>query len=86
MQPGDKVMCVDVNWVNPWWGGKERPVLGGVYTIRHIEETERALLLREIANPHFFGGGEYGFYQSHFRKLDDIPDKVSALAAKAGTV
>ncbi len=78
MKAGDRVMCVDVNWVNPWWGGKERPVLGGVYTVRHICK-EVSLVLNEIVNPVWRGGGEYAFYQSHFRKLDDIPDKMSVL-------
>ena len=82
MKAGDKVMCVDVNWVNPWWGGKKHPVLGGVYTIRYICEVA-SLVLNEIVNPLFRDRGEYAFYQSHFRKFDDIPDKVPTLAAEA---
>ncbi len=80
MNVGDKVMCVDVNW-GPRWGGVERPVLGGIYVIRGSRKTG-GLLLAGISNPIFSDGEEYGFFRWHFRKLDDIPDKVPALAAE----
>ena len=82
MKAGDRVMCVDVNWLSFLpeyaWCGEEHPVLGGVYTIRGIRKTG-GCLLGGIVNPLGDSGEECGFLQSHFRKLDDIPDKAPAL-------
>ena len=82
MKIGDRVMCVDVNWVDsPWyrWAGTNHPVLGGVYTVRGIRKPG-GLLLGGIVNPLWRDGEECGFLQWHFRKLDDIPDVAPALA------
>ena len=86
MKPGDKVMCVDVNWVPPLLS-KRKPVLGGVYVVRKVLIVRNSLLIEGLVNPcPGRPGVEHAFLQWHFRKLDDIPDKVPALAAKVGTI
>ena len=89
MKPGDKVMCVDVNWEHVGeWSGLYHPGLGLIYTIKRAyrdreDDGRPTVTLVEITNPLWRDGEESGFYQFHFRKLDDIPDKVPTLALQA---
>ncbi len=84
MKPGDKVMCVDVNWVPPLVN-TAYPMLGDVCTVRKVLIVRKSILIEGIVSPcPGRSGVEYAFYQWHFRKLDDIPDKVPTLAAEVG--
>ncbi len=84
MKVGDRVMCVDVNWIHSpgcAWAGENAPTLGSVHTIRDLCP-KRCLLLEAIVNPLDSDGLECCFYQSHFRKLGDIPAPTPALTAR----
>ena len=79
MKAGDRVMCVDVNWREPV-NSIIRPKLGLIYTVRcgRLGRKGPSVLLVGVTNPICFGTGrEYGFYALHFRKIDDIPDRVT---------
>ena len=61
-QVGQKVVCVDLrtrgDGLNPFYRGTMLPLLGAVYTVRHVFDAGRygydgegALLLAEVSNP-----------------------------------
>lgn len=70
---GQKVVCVDDTWVNPYWikNTPNKPLLGAVYTIRCIRAGRRgcSVLIEEISNPLHSSGIELGFYARRFRPL-----------------
>ena len=81
MKVGDKVMCVDANWAgDKYWGATRKPVLGGVYIVRNVRHYDYGcgIALAGMENPINPGtGNEFNFFAFHFRKLDDIPDRVN---------
>jgi hypothetical protein len=84
-QPGDRVICVDINWAYRPLPGEIMPLMCGIYTVRHVRpnaernDGQMTILLEEIVNrPQWFNTTllgrvftEFGFYCWHFRKLGE---------------
>jgi hypothetical protein len=85
---GQKVVCIDASGGALNWGGKRRPVLGAVYTVRSVyrqEDEPEGILLEEIINQLHPCGDEYGFRARRFRPIVERKTDISIFTAMLKT-